>query len=70
MALVAFPHQTIFHLWDSLPVVPNIDGVGTNWDKFVSRAVLGGLLNIVPALLVGWLIVEVLAIRSRKHINC
>ena len=51
------------------PLCPNIDGVGTNWDKFVSRTVLGGLLNIVPALLVGWLVVGILAIRSRKHFN-
>ena len=51
------------------PLCPNIDGVGTNWDKFVSRTVLGGLLNIVPALLVGWLIVGIIAIHNRSRVN-
>ena len=51
------------------PLCPNVDGAGTNWEKFVSRAVLGGLLNIVPALLVGWLVVKILAIRNGNRAN-
>jgi hypothetical protein len=49
------------------PLCPNIDGVGLEWDKFVNRVFLGGLLNIVPALLIGWLIVGSLAIRNRNR---
>jgi hypothetical protein len=52
------------------PLCPNIDGAGTNWDKFVSRTVLGGVLNIVPALLVVWLFFGILAIRNRNRVKC
>ena len=49
------------------PLCPNIDSLGANWEKFLSRAVLGGLLNIVPALLVGWLVVEIFASHNRSR---
>jgi len=52
------------------PLCPNIDGVGTNWDKFVGSTFLGGLLNIIPSLLVGWLIFGILAIRKRNRVKC
>ena len=49
------------------PLCPKIDSLGANWEKFLSRAVLGGLLNIVPALLVGWLVVEIFASHNRSR---
>jgi hypothetical protein len=49
---------------------PNLDGAGTDWNKFVSRTVLGGLLNIVPSLLTGWLLIGIDAIRKRNHVTC
>ena len=51
------------------PLCPTIDGAGTDWNTFVSRTVLGGLLNIVPSLLTGWLIIGIDAIRKRNHVN-
>jgi hypothetical protein len=40
------------------PFCPNMDSLGTNWQKFISRTVLGGFLNVVPFLIVGWLLIH------------
>ena len=46
------------------PLCPNIDSMGTDWQKFISRTVGGGLLNLVPALILGWL--ATYALRSMR----
>lgn len=65
-------HTTPYSLISGIACLlcPDVDGVGTNWDKFVSRMVVGGVLNIVPALVVGWLIVGVVAFHKRNRVNC
>lgn len=52
------------------PFCPNIDGLGTDWEKFVGRTVFGGLLNLVPLLVVGWLITGILVMCKRSRTNC
>jgi hypothetical protein len=51
------------------PLCPNIDGLGSNWEKFVSR-VAGGVLNVVPALVMGWLIIGIVVVCRRSRVNC
>jgi|SRR6266568_862825 len=51
------------------PLCPNIDGINTDWDKFVSRTLVGGVINMVPALVVGWLVVGIRAGLKHKPIN-
>jgi hypothetical protein len=64
-------HSTPYFIVSGIlcPLCPNIDGVGADCVKFVSRAFIGGLLNIAPALLVGWLITGILAIRKRNRVS-
>lgn len=52
------------------PLCPNIDGVGADWDKFVGRTYGGGLLNLVPALLVGWAAVGLSGLRGGNRVKC
>jgi hypothetical protein len=52
------------------PLCPNIDGLGSNWEKFVSRTVAGGVLNVVPALVMGWLIIGIVVVCRRSRVNC
>jgi hypothetical protein len=49
------------------PLCPNLEGPGSNWEKFVSRTVMGGVLNVVPALVMGWSILGVIAFCRRNR---
>ena len=53
------------------PLCPNVEGgLGTDWEKFVSRTIGGGVLNVVPALMIGWLIVGIVAVCKRNRVSC
>src|SRR5215468_1871225 len=47
------------------PMCPEIDGIGTDREKFVSRTVWVGPWNAIPALIIGWTVVVV--VRSVKE---
>jgi hypothetical protein len=50
----------------SCPVCPHVDGTGTNWEKFFSRAASFGLFNAVLVVAVGWAVVGLVRlIRAR-----
>jgi hypothetical protein len=52
-------HTTAFSIASrtACPVCPHTDGLGTDLYKFVTRTLFGGVLNAIPALVIGWMAV-------------
>ena len=49
------------------PMCPEIDGIGTDREKFVSRTVEVGPWNAIPALIIGWTVVVVIRGKQQRH---
>jgi hypothetical protein len=65
-------HTTDYFMTSVLvcPLCPNVDGYGTDWQKFVSRTFTGGILNALPALIVGRSVVVIMSVHKRKSLSC
>jgi hypothetical protein len=48
------------------PLCPNIDGIGADWQKFLSRTLFGGILNFLPALILGWLATYAIQLKNAR----